>query len=66
MPNKPRSEKHEAARSDLAEDLVPVFDEHVNYFRFSAAQHHGSPLAGGPYLDFRYEGPASLSGYFPV
>ena len=39
-----RSEKHEAARNTLPDELKPVFDDFVADYRFAATMHHGSPF----------------------
>lgn len=39
-----RSEKHEAARRSLPDDLKPVFDDLVGDYRFYATKYHGSPF----------------------
>lgn len=41
---KKRSEKHEEARSSLPPELVTVFDDMVNDYKFFAAKCHGSPF----------------------
>ena len=41
---KHRSEKHEAARSSLPEELRPVFDQFVEDYKFAGTIHHGSPF----------------------
>ncbi|NLS93180.1 MAG: hypothetical protein GXX96_13570 [Planctomycetaceae bacterium] len=38
-----RSEKHEAARNTLPDELKPVFDDFVGDYKFAATKHHGSP-----------------------
>lgn len=39
-----RTEKHESARSSLPDDLVPVFDQFVEDYKFAATIHHGRPF----------------------
>lgn len=39
-----RSEKQEAARSGLPEELQPVFDQFVEDYKFAGVIHHGSPF----------------------
>lgn len=39
-----RTDKHEAARMNLPEELRPVFDQLVEDYRFAATVHHGSPF----------------------
>jgi hypothetical protein len=39
-----RTEKHEAARMSLPEELRPVFDQFVLDYKFAATVHHGSPF----------------------
>jgi hypothetical protein len=39
-----RTEKHEAARTTLPEDLRPVFDQFVEDYKFAGTIHHGSPF----------------------
>ena len=41
---KKRSEKHEAARATLPEQLHPVFDQFVDDYKFAGTVHHGSPF----------------------
>jgi len=41
---RPRSEKHEQARSTLPAELQPEFDRFVEDYRYSATLHHGSPF----------------------
>lgn len=38
------SEKHEAARRSLPDDLVSVFDAFVKDYKFAGTVHHGSPF----------------------
>jgi len=40
-----RSDKHEHARSELPEELKPVFDDLVNDYKFFATKHHGKAFA---------------------
>lgn len=42
--NEVRSEKYELARKTLPDELKPEFDKLVEYYRFAAAKHHGSPF----------------------
>ena len=44
MDNVSRSEKHELARNSIPEELVPVFDQLVENYKFAATIHHGSPF----------------------
>ena len=44
MSNPKRTEKHEAARASVPEELRPVFDQLVEDYRFAATVHHGSPF----------------------
>jgi hypothetical protein len=39
-----RSEKHEAARASLPEELCPIFDQFVEDYKFAGTIHHGSPF----------------------
>ena len=39
-----RSEKHEAARSGLPEELKHVFDQFVEDYKFAGVIHHGAPF----------------------
>ena len=39
-----RSEKHELARDTLPEDLMPIFDQFVEDYKFAGIIHHGSPF----------------------
>ena len=39
-----RTEKHEHARNSLPDELKPVFDDFVSYYKFAATKHHGSPF----------------------
>ena len=39
-----RSEKHEAARNTLPDELKPVFDDFVTDYKFAGIKHHGSPF----------------------
>ncbi|NLS91522.1 MAG: hypothetical protein GXX96_04985 [Planctomycetaceae bacterium] len=39
-----RSEKHEAARSSLPEELRPIFDQFVDDYKFAGTVYHGSPF----------------------
>ena len=39
-----RTEKHDAARMSLPEELRPVFDQLVVDYKFAATVHHGSPF----------------------
>ena len=39
-----RSDKHEAARATLAEELQPVFDQFVEDYKFAGVIHHGAPF----------------------
>ena len=39
-----RSEKHEAARGSLPEELRSVFDQFVDDYKFAGTIHHGSPF----------------------
>ena len=39
-----RSEKHEAARNTLPDELKPVFDDFVADYKFAGTKHHGSPF----------------------
>lgn len=39
-----RTEKHEAARNSLPDELKPVFDDFVTDYKFAATKHHGSPF----------------------
>ena len=39
-----RSEKHEAARTGLPEELQPVFDQFVEDYKFAGVIHHGAPF----------------------
>lgn len=39
-----RSEKHEAARNTLPDELKPVFDDFVSDYKFAGTKHHGSPF----------------------
>jgi hypothetical protein len=39
-----RSEKHELARNRLPDDLKPIFDSFVDYYRWAATKHHGAPF----------------------
>ena len=41
---KKRSEKHEQARCSLPEELMPIFDEFVDDYKFAATKYHGSPF----------------------
>ena len=38
-----RTEKHEAARTTLPDELKPIFDDFVNDYKFAGTKHHGSP-----------------------
>jgi hypothetical protein len=40
----PRSEKHEAARNSLPDEMKPTFDALVSDYRFAATKHHGTPF----------------------
>ena len=40
----PRTEKHETARNSLPQELVPVFDALVKYYKYFATVHHRSPF----------------------
>lgn len=44
MSNPKRTEKHDAARTSVPEELRPVFDQLVEDYRFAATVHHGSPF----------------------
>ncbi len=44
MSNPKRSDKQEAARSGLPEDLRPIFDQFVEDYKFAGIIHHGSPF----------------------
>jgi len=39
-----RSEKNEAARNTLPDELKPVFDDFVADYKFAGTKHHGSPF----------------------
>lgn len=39
-----RSEKHEASRNSLPDELKPIFDDLVTDYRFAATAHHRSPF----------------------
>lgn len=39
-----RTEKHEQARKSLPEELVQVFDQFVEDYKFAGTIHHGSPF----------------------
>lgn len=39
-----RSEKHEAARNTLPDELKGVFDDFVGDYKFAGTKHHGSPF----------------------
>ncbi len=39
-----RSEKHELARNTLPDDLKPVLDQLVDFYKYAASKHHGSPF----------------------
>lgn len=44
MSNVKRSEKHEAARVGLPEELQPIFDQFVEDYKFAGMIHHGAPF----------------------
>ncbi len=44
MSESKRSEKHEAARSSLPDELRPIFDQFVDDYKFAGTVHHGSPF----------------------
>lgn len=44
MSNPKRTEKHDAARASVPEELRSVFDQLVEYYRYAATVHHGSPF----------------------
>ena len=39
-----RSEKHEAARNTLSDELRPVFDDLVVDYKFAGTKYYGSPF----------------------
>jgi len=39
-----RSEKHEAARNSLPDELKPIFHDRLADYRFAPTKHHGSPF----------------------
>jgi hypothetical protein len=39
-----RSDKYEAARNSLPEELQSIFDEFVEDYKFAGTLHHGSPF----------------------
>jgi len=44
MSNAKYSEKHEAARATLPEELHSIFDKFVEDYKFAGTVHHGSPF----------------------
>jgi len=44
MTDPKRSEKHEAARNTLPDELKSVFDDFVADYKFAGIKHHGSPF----------------------
>lgn len=42
--NDNRSEKHDEARRSLPAELMLIFDEFVDDYKFAATKHHGSPF----------------------
>lgn len=42
--NSQRSEKHNAARISLPDDLREVFDQFVEDYKFAGTIHHGAPF----------------------
>ena len=43
MPDERRTDKHEAARSSLPDDLKPIFDRFVADYKYHATLRHGAP-----------------------
>lgn len=44
MSNVNRTEKHEAARAGLPDELKPIFDQFVEDYKFAGTIHHGAPF----------------------